>query len=164
GVLAALGVGAAIAIAFWGARWRPRPLPSFQLVTFQRGGVGTARFTRDGSRVVYDADWRGEAEVFTARIGVGGAPPHVLGIKGHLLGISPTELAVLSSSRLRFGYPQGTLARLPIDGGPLREVLPEVRQADWNPKTGDLAIARMSGSGVEVQVEWPQGRPIATGY
>jgi eukaryotic-like serine/threonine-protein kinase len=51
-----------------------------------------------------------------------------------------------------------TLARLPLTGGPLRDVATEVADADWSRSGGDFAVIRFKESG---RLEYPVGRVLA---
>ena len=53
---------------------------------------------------------------------------------------------------------QGTLARMPLGGGAPREILEDVREADWSPDGEQLAIVRsVNGSD---RLEFPAGKVL----
>jgi DNA-binding winged helix-turn-helix (wHTH) protein len=115
--------------------------PSFTRLTFERGIIYSARFAPDG-QVVYDASWDNRPiRIFTTHVGILQQMPLDLA-SAHLLGISATgELAVALN-----GYPEaypvflrGTLARAPMAGGAPRQLLEDVRWADWD-RNGNLAV------------------------
>ena len=168
--LAALAA-ALIALAFWAGRRSHASDATakgpdnvlHQRLTFRRGNVLYARFTADGQSVVYGAAWGDRpAEIFLARAGSPESRP--LGIAGaNLLAVSPSgELAILLKKTNVFGTAgAGTLARVPIGGGTPREILEDVRSADWSPDGKELAVLReIEGKTV---IEYPIGKRIAAG-
>ena len=117
------------------------PKVEYQQITFEQGTVYCARFRSDGS-VIYAAAWNGEPlEIYSTVGDTAQAQP--LGLKSqYLLGVSrDNELAVA----LRWAHgakleeTNGVLARTPMAGGTPREVLEDVRWADWSPD-GRLAV------------------------
>ena len=168
-VRAAIGVvllAAIFTIGFLTASFRrsggsvPEP-PSFTQLTFRRGYVPSARFAPDGRSVVYTATWDGAPlEIF--QVAAGSPESRPLGIPGgFVLGVSRSgEIAMLSSPRApeNFSVPKGTLARVPLAGGGARELLEDVRYADWSPDGKDIAVIREEGG--KSLVELPIGQVI----
>ncbi len=168
-----LAIGATtvlVLVASWGiAAWtgllRVRrdagaPLPTFHRLTFRTGALDGARFSADGHTVVYDASWGGQSrELYAVR--TGSAETRALSLSGAALRAlsSQDELAILLRPRRRFGLLQGTLARVPIDGGGPREVQVAVQEADWSPDGVRLAIVRMTQA-TQWAVEFPAGSPV----
>jgi dipeptidyl aminopeptidase/acylaminoacyl peptidase len=154
GLLVAVASGAA---GLWyGKRAASRPLPSFALLTTERGVVYDARFTPDGRMVVYSAAWDGNPpEVFSTRV-ESPVPRSFEFPAGGVQSVSPSgELALLRSRPGNVGWPKlGTLARVPFAGGVPRDVLEDVASADWAPD-GSLCVLRRLGA--ELQLEWPIG-------
>ncbi|MGE5275979.1 MAG: protein kinase domain-containing protein, partial [Acidobacteriota bacterium] len=115
---------------------------SFSQLTFRQQPIFNARFAADGKTVVYSAAVSGNTpEIFSLRPEYPGATPR--GLQGaHLLSVSSRgELAVLAHARyLRHQLFEGTLARMPLEGGAPREILEHVREADWSPDGSDLAV------------------------
>ena len=134
-VFAALGI-------FLGSKWTPTSNPQFHRLTFERGTVYSARFTSDGRSVVYGASWNGHPmQLYFAPAESVSARPLDLG-SAHLLALSRTnELAIEIGGNHGAGldFIGGTLARAPLAGGSPREILGDVRWADWSPK-GELAV------------------------
>ncbi len=129
-------------------------------MTFRRGVVTSARFSSDGQTVVYSALWDGgPPEIFSRRLDSPastslGLPPATL-----LSVSSRGELAVLVAPPGERGVVWlGTLARVPLSGGPLRPVLDGVLDADWSPDGRELAAIRWSGG--QFQLEYPLGRVL----
>lgn len=133
--------------------------PSFTRLTYERGIVYSARFGPD-NQVVYDASWDNRpVRIFTTHAGLPQPMPLDLA-SAHLLGISATgELALTLN-----GYPEshpvflrGTLARAPMAGGAPRQLLEDVRWADWD-RQGELAVVHhFNGRSL---LEYPVGKVL----
>jgi tRNA A-37 threonylcarbamoyl transferase component Bud32 len=140
-----------------GTRSMP-PLPSFAQLTFRQEPIFNARLAPDGKTVVYSAAPSGNTpELFSLRSDYPGASPRGLRT-GHLLSISSRgELALLTHARyLGHSLFEGTLARMPLEGGAPREILDGVREADWSPDGADLAVIRDVGG--KDRLEFPAGK------
>jgi len=159
--LAALVFIAGLAAAFLSGRRAGRTTPpSFHQLTFRRGEILSARFAPDGQTILYTAAWDGKPiEIFVSRpespesrpFGVSGA--QVLAISGS------GEMALSLKSRVLEPFVRtGTLARVSVAGGAApREVLEDVRWADWGPD-GTLAIVReVTG---RCRLEYPIGKVL----
>ena len=133
---------------------------SFNQLTFSQQTIFNARFAPDGRAIVYSAALRGNTpEVFTVRPEFPEAKP--LGLKGvQLLSVSSRgELALLTGARyVAHNVYQGTLARMPLEGGAPRDVLERVREADWSPDGADLAVIREVGG--KDRLEYPAGKVL----
>jgi len=155
-------IAAALVLSAAAGAWLMRSLaraapPRFTQLTFRRGVVTSARFSPDGHTVVYSALWDGlPPEVFSRRLDSPasaslGLPPATL-----LSVSSKSELAVLVAPPGERGVLWvGTLARVPLSGGPLRPVLEGVLDADWSPDGRDLAAIRWQDG--QFQLEYPLG-------
>ncbi len=138
-LLIALAAGLVIAGAVYGLGWwtgkagARAPQAEYQQITFRTGSIGNARFTPDGS-IVYSASWEGgDNQLYMSRTDDPGS--RELGIKdAELLSISKGgEMAIRLNTVGHGGYARsGTLARVPLSGGTPREVLDNVRDADWS--------------------------------
>jgi Tol biopolymer transport system component len=132
--------------------------PTIAQVTFRRGNVAQARFAPDGS-IIYGAAWNdGPLELFISHRGMPEA--RALGIKGSIHAVSRNGELALSlgrSSELSF-LASGTLARVALAGGVPRPIAKEVHEADWSPDGRQLAIARRSEHGF--QIEYPIGHRL----
>jgi Tol biopolymer transport system component/tRNA A-37 threonylcarbamoyl transferase component Bud32 len=163
-VLAAgMAVAAALAIGFIGGRAsrsnaRTDTVAFFQK-TFDERQIFNARFGPDGKTIVYSATVTPHTRtpaVFVVRPDY--AEPQPLGLPDtHLLSISSRgELAVLVRASFRVHRLfKGTLARVPLGGGAPRELLEDVREADWSPDGSQLAVIRDAG-GTD-RLEFPIG-------
>jgi hypothetical protein len=133
---------------------------SFSQLTFGQQPIFNARFAADGKTVVYSAAATGNTpEIFSLRPDYPGASPR--GLRGvHLLSVSSRgELAVLTRALyVAHSFFEGTLARMPLEGGAPREILDGVREADWSPDGADLAVIRdVNGKD---RLEFPAGRVL----
>ena len=124
--------------------------------TFEPQTIVTARFMPDGKAIVFSAALTGNAvRLFHIQAGLAEArpfgPPRT-----HLLSVSSKgELAVLTDASLvSQRLFKGTLARMSIDGSP-RPWMENVREADWSPDGGTLAIVHDQGS--KDLLEYPIG-------
>jgi eukaryotic-like serine/threonine-protein kinase len=117
---------------------------TFRQMSFRPQAIFQAAFTPDGETIVYSAALEGNVpELFTIRPEY--PEPRPLGIpRTHLLSISSKgELAVLTNARfVAHRLFTGTLARVSLGGTAPREILENVRQADWSPDGSELAIVR----------------------
>jgi dipeptidyl aminopeptidase/acylaminoacyl peptidase len=159
----AAGLVAALALAgmaglWWGARFAKAP-PSFRQLTFQVGWINYARFAPDGRTVIYTAAWDGRApEVYSTRTDTRESRP--LGFPhAALLSVSSTgQLAILKDPLRGQGlFTKGTLATVPLGGGAPRDLLENVREADWTPDGKELAVLL---DGKEQRIELPAGNVL----
>jgi eukaryotic-like serine/threonine-protein kinase len=160
-----IAAAGAIVLSAAAGAWVTRSLarsapPRFTQLTFRRGVVTSARFSPDGNTVVYAALWDGQPpEVFSRRLDSPasvslGLPPSTL-----LSVSSKSELAVLVAPPGERGVLWvGTLARVPLSGGPLRPVQEGVLDADWSPEGRDLAAIRWFEG--QLQLEYPLGNVL----
>lgn len=113
----------------------------------------------DGETVLYGALWDGErCRVHTTRIGT--PESRALDLpNANLLAVSRSgELALALGTHATGVITYGTLARVPLTGGAPREVLENVKFADWSPDGSELAvIRRVDGAD---QLEYPIGRVL----
>src|SRR5438552_1686137 len=159
----ALALVAAIAIGALADRRLFRsegPQPKFTAVTFRRGTVFKARFSPDGNSIYYAAAWDGNPiDVYVAGRDDPGA--RSLGVSGDpLLAVSRKgDLAILTHAQYLYQSSYvGTLARLPPGGGSPRELLENVREADFAPDGETLAVVRAErGKNV---LEYPVGHVL----
>jgi serine/threonine protein kinase/WD40 repeat protein len=160
-LLAALAIAAA-------AGWKISSLtsrggsPQFRQVTYRRGTLGSARFSRDGANILYTAEWEGaRPELYTvASDGVGG---RTLDVKdARLLSISRSgELAVsLEPTEVTMLLTPGNLARTSNTGGAPKPEIASVQTADYAPDGKALAIVRFVPERQICQLEYPIGKVL----
>jgi eukaryotic-like serine/threonine-protein kinase len=132
--------------------------PSFHQLTFRRGGIESARFAPDGQTILYSARWEGKpVEIFVSRLD--SPESRAFGLPGaELLSISPSGEMAVSLARRAFAFGGiGTLARLGMTGGGApKEILEDVRSADWAPDGSRMAIVREVGG--KSRLEFPAGK------
>jgi Tol biopolymer transport system component len=156
-VVAAVIAGTAL---FWLGRGSITvPQPVFHRVTFRRGTIPYAQFSNDGKTIIYTASWDGKSyELYSTQEDSPESRP--LGIRDALLlSISKKgEMALLLTPIIRWAETPGTLARVPVSGGAPREIAEGVLLADWSPDGEQLAIARGTATGQ--QIEYPIGKKV----
>jgi hypothetical protein len=155
--LALLAAGLLAGAALAGGRARA-PL-EFKPLTYRRGYISSARFAPDGQTIVYSAAWDGApSRIFTTR--PTGREATALPLPpAKLLAVSSRgELAILLDPTVDYNLynPRGTLALVPLSGGSPRELLRDVKWADWGPDGKDLAVVRLEGA--RQRLEYPPGR------
>jgi serine/threonine protein kinase/Tol biopolymer transport system component len=133
--------------------------PTFKRLTYRRGFISNARFAPDGQTILYSADWDGApSRIFSTR--PEGRESTALPLpSASLLAVSSQgEMAILLDPKIDYNlyFRRGTLAVVPLSGGSPREVLREVRLADWGPDGKDLAVVRQAGA--QQRLEYPPGR------
>ena len=138
---------------------------SFRRVTFSRGMMRSARFAPDGRTFIYGAAWDGPPiRLYLARTESAETTPLSLQ-PAELMSISKTgDMAVALNYRFYGWMAEGTLARTSLLGGAPREILENVRAADWSPDGSQFAVVHRVG-GTD-QIEYPIGTVLAktTGY
>ncbi len=126
-------------------RFRPAVAPpSFRRLTFRRGVIRSARLAPDGLTILYSALWDGaRCRVHTVRVDSPESRPIDHLPDGNVLAISRSgEVALALGSHFDGVVTYGTLARVPMAGGAPREMVEDVKFADWSPDGSDLAIVR----------------------
>ncbi|HTO89170.1 MAG TPA: protein kinase [Thermoanaerobaculia bacterium] len=157
-------VAAAVAAALLAVRRaenRARPEgATFQQLTFRPQTIFSARFAADGKTVVFSAAPQGNSpQLFVVRPEF--PDPRPMGVGAvHLLAVSSRgELAVLTGPRfIAHNIFQGTLARMPLEGGAPRDVIENVREADWSPDGAQLAVIREVNG--KDRLEFPVGKVL----
>jgi Tol biopolymer transport system component len=152
--IATLAAAAGAALYFAGRSTSRAAAPTFEPLTFRRGSITFARFAPDGRTILYAANFEGgPLEIYSTQ--PGSPESRSLGLKADLQAVSRHgEMAIL----LERPGKDPVLARLPIGGGAPREVLENVRSADWAPDGDSLAVVR-TGEGRDT-VEFPIGRVL----
>ena len=146
---------------FLDRRFRPAFAPSFRRLTFRRGVVRSARFAPDGKTILYGALWDGDrCRAHSVRIDSPESRPLDLP-EANVLAVSRSgEVALALGSHFDGIVTYGTLARVPIAGGAPRQILEDVKFADWSPDgcgAGDCAPRGRPWD----RLEFPMGRPGA---
>jgi hypothetical protein len=162
-------LGAATAGYLLGTRGRRTPAiiapPTLRALTHRNGRVYTARFSRDGSRIVYAAQWDdAPLQMFAADTSTGETtaldlPP------GDVLSVSARgELAIALGLRyIDHQSARGQLALVPLAGGVPRTLAEDIQEADFvSPETpggdpdkapaGTLAVVRPLEHGFRIEL------------
>ncbi len=122
-------------------------LPTFHRLTYRRGTIRSARFAPDGQTIVYGAAWEGQPiRLFLTRVQGSESTPIALPDADILSISSSGEMALSLSRTFDLMLSQGTLARAQLLGGTPREVLENVREAEWTPDGSALAVVRRVGA------------------
>jgi hypothetical protein len=130
---------------------------SFQRLTFGRGAIGSARFTKEGT-IVAAAAWEGRpSELFVLRPNTPDAQPLGLRAEGIFAASARGDLAIAMGGGR-------TLASLPLAGGAPRPLLEDVVAADWMPDDRSLAVVRQSGTKQRLEAPIGQLRAETDGH
>jgi Tol biopolymer transport system component len=150
-----------LASGFFVGRWMQKPpqSPTYTRLTYQRGTIGNARFTRDGNSVVYSAEWEGcPAEIFETRTDL--STTRALGLPGvHLHAISCNDELAVKKVSTQWSSSYAPLSVVPRYGSAPRDLLEGISAADWSPDGITLAVLRRTGG--EDVIEMPPGRVLA---
>lgn len=154
-------MGAAVLVLITAPLWRvPTSSPNFTRLTFENGTIYAARFAPDGQSIVYAAAWNDRPVQLFSTVGNSLlAQPLAFG-DANLLGISRTNELALALHGIHNGQLEtmnGMLARAPIAGGSPREVLPDIRWADWD-GSGKLAVVHSVNG--HSRLEYPVGNVL----
>ena len=150
--------GGAVALGARRALVRPAESPLFRQMTFRRGTVYTARFSVDGSGIVYSAEWDGQPrELFASVPGTRDARPLGQPESDAAHFLATGELHVIRRSH--GGFSSGVLARLSLAGGPAKDLLDGITWADGTPDGSKLLVVRRTDG--RATLELPAGHPIA---
>jgi eukaryotic-like serine/threonine-protein kinase len=155
--------------ALFGAAWilrgwmsSPAAKPEYHRLTFERGTVYGARFIPDGRSVLYEAAWHGEPPRLFSTVSTSPQAQALDISDAHLLAVSHSnQLALQLHGRhgTFLDYVGGTLAQMPVAGGSPREVLEDVRWADWDPVSpNQMAVVHYSDG--RSRLEFPIGKVL----
>ena len=160
-ILGVLALGAIVAGALlaWRAT-RQTSLPTFHRLTFERGMITSARFMRDSRNVIYAASWQTKPlRLFSTSIDSPQSQPLEYE-SASLLGISgPSEIALAVGGIVtnHLAIRDATLATVPVAGGTPREILEQVRAADWGPDGNPAVVHYVNG---RQRIEYPIGKVL----
>jgi serine/threonine protein kinase/Tol biopolymer transport system component len=154
----AIGGTAVGAALMWGFASPRRGLEGARYTqrTFGSQAIFTARYSGSGNGVVYSASARGSTPRLYA-LTDDYPEPRQLADSTQLLSVSTQhEMAVLvHTTYILHRLFAGTLARMPVGGGAPREILADVRDADWSPDGSELAVVHDVGG--KDRLEYPIG-------
>jgi serine/threonine protein kinase len=140
--IAAVLAAATLLLMIAQLRHVPVTAPVYSRLTSEAGTIYSARFASDGHSIVYSAAWDGRPVRLFSTVGNSllAQPLNLTG--ANLLAISPSnELAVVlrGTHNGQLETVDGMLARAPLAGGSPKELLADVRWADWDAH-GNLAV------------------------
>jgi hypothetical protein len=134
--------------------------PSYTRVTYEAGTVFAARFASGGQSIVYGAAWEGKPVRLFSTVGNSFPPQPLEFTDANLLAVSSTNelaLALHGTHNGQLETVDGMLARAPLAGGSPKELLANVRWADWD-KVGALAVVNYANG--HSRLEYPIGKVL----
>jgi eukaryotic-like serine/threonine-protein kinase len=133
---------------------------TYHRVTFEQGTLFSARFAPGFHSVVYGAAWGGRPLQLFSTVGDSLLAQPSSITNANLLAISKTgemALTVHGVPMQHLVIEGGMLARAPLAGGSPREILQDVRWADWDTK-GELAVVHHADE--RDRIEYPIGHVL----
>jgi len=144
------------------AQWlrAPGAPPSYRRLTFESGTIYSARFAPDGQSIVYGAAWNNKPVQLFTTVGNSLLSQPLEFTDAVLLGISSNNELALVVGGTHTGQLEttnGMLARAPLAGGAPKEVLSDVRWADWDAQGGLAVVHYVEG---QSRLEYPIGKVL----
>ena len=142
--------------------WLRAPVapPSYRRLTFESGTIYSARFAPDGQSIIYGAAWNNKPVQLFATVGNSLFSQPLEFTDAGLLGISRSNDLALVVGGTHTGQLEtvnGTLATAPMASGAPKEVLADVRWADWDEKSGLAVVHYVEG---QSRLEYPIGKVL----
>ncbi len=134
--------------------------PAYTRLTFDAGTVYSARFVPHAQSVIYSAAWDGKPAQLFSTIGTSHQSQPLEFKDANLLSVSSDNELALALGGTHSGQLEsinGMLANAPLAGGSPRELLSDVRWADWDNKKG-LAVVHYDQG--QSRLEYPIGRVL----
>ena len=154
-ILAVIVAALAIVQIFRG----PVQSPEYTRLTFEAGTIFSARFTPDGN-VLYSAAWDNKPTQLFSTVANSLLSQPLAFPNANLLGVSRKNELALAVGGIHSGQMEtvnGMLARAALAGSSPRDVLSDVRWADWDPQ-GQLAVVHFVDG--QCRLEYPIGHTI----
>jgi eukaryotic-like serine/threonine-protein kinase len=136
------------------------PSPVYRRLTFEAGTVYSARFSSDAQSIVYSAAWNNKPVQLFSTVGNSLMAQPLNLSAADLLGIShKNELAVVlrGTHNGELETVGGMLARAPLAGGSPKELLADVRWADWDALDNLAVVDYVDGHS---RLEYPIGKVL----
>jgi WD40 repeat protein len=130
---------------------RSPPVPSFQRLTFRQGPIIRARLADRGREVVYTARFEGAPQASFLTTADTGA------VRDLKLPPDSSIVAISRKGDLAVRMKDGSLARLPINGGDLINQAASVLDADFSPSGDAIAVAHYDSVAANFALEYPVG-------
>jgi Tol biopolymer transport system component len=151
----------ALAAVFLSIKYKAAsPPPTYQRLTFEAGTIYSARFAPEGQSIIYSAAWDNKSIRLFSTVGNSNLSQPLQFADANLLSISRTnELALVlgGSHNGQLETMNGMLADAPLAAGSPREVLSDVRWADWD-SNGKLAVVHWFEG--HCRIEYPIGNVL----
>ena len=147
-------------MAIGGLIRRPPAQVSYRRLTFEAGTIYSARFSHDGQTVIYSAAWNNKPVQTFSTVGNSLLAQPLQFTNANILGISQSGELALALGGTHSGQLEtmnGMLASAPLAGGSPRELLPDVRWADWDGQ-GKMAIVHSIQG--KSRLEYPVGNVL----
>lgn len=138
----------------------PSAPPQYRRLTFESGTIYSARFSAGGQSILYSAAWNNQRVKLFSTVGNSTLSQPLQFTDASLLGVSRKDdlaLVVHGSSSGQLEMVNGMLASAPLAGGSPRELLPDVRWADWDPN-GNMAVVHYVEG--HCRLEYPVGNVL----
>jgi serine/threonine protein kinase len=138
----------------------PTSSPAYRRLTFEPGTVYSARFAPGGKSIVYSAAWNDRPQQLFTTVGDSLLTQPLNFSDANLLAISQNnELAIVlqGTHNGELETVGGMLARAPLAGGSPKELLADVRWADWDTQ-GNLAVVNYVDG--HSRLEYPIGKVL----
>jgi serine/threonine protein kinase/Tol biopolymer transport system component len=139
---------------------RPLSYPVYTRITFEAGTVYSARFTPNGQSVIYSAAWDNKPTELFSTVANSLLSQRLALDDANLLGVSRGNELALALGGIHSGQMEsvnGMLAQAPLAGGSPREILSDVRWADWD-HDGKLAVVHYVDG--QSRLEYPIGKVL----
>ncbi len=129
-------------------------------ITFEAGTVYAARFTPNGDSVLYSAAWNNKpTQLFSTVANSLLSQPLAIN-NASLLAVSPKNELALAVGGIHSGQMEtvnGMLSQAPLAGGSPRELLADVRWADWDSQDKLAVVHYVNG---QSRLEYPLGHVL----
>ncbi|HTS08873.1 MAG TPA: protein kinase [Candidatus Eisenbacteria bacterium] len=139
----------------------PATQPKYERLTFESGTIYSARFGSDGHTVLYSAAWNNQPVRLFSTVGNSTLSQPLQFSDASLLGVSRSgdnlALVMHGTQSGQLEIANGMLASAPMAGGSPREMLNDVRWADWDPD-GKLAVVHYNEG--HCRLEYPIGNVL----
>jgi eukaryotic-like serine/threonine-protein kinase len=158
--LVALLTAATVLLAVTQLLHTSAPAPAYRRLTFEAGTVYSARFAPNAQSIVYSAAWNDKPVQLFSTVGNSLLAQPLNLSDANLLAISRNnELAVVlhGTHNGELEPVGGMLARTPLAGGSPKELLADVRWADWDSQ-GNLAVVDYVDA--HSRLEYPIGKVL----
>ncbi|HVN21488.1 MAG TPA: WD40 repeat domain-containing serine/threonine protein kinase [Dongiaceae bacterium] len=136
---------------------RPAASPQYSRLTFESGTIYSARFSPDGQSIVYAAAWNNKPVRLFTTVGNSLLSQPLQLSDSILLGISRKQelaLAVGGKHTGQLESEDAMLASAPVAGGAPKELLADVRWADWDAQDRLAVVHYVDG---QSRLEYPIG-------